>query len=88
MTIKLTAAEKSAFGNMPDYILETLPRVADSFLILIRRQMASSAKQPEGLLTMTAFVTAVQMVINLADTEDVRRKVCEWIMAGKIPPAS
>jgi hypothetical protein len=74
--VKLTSTEKAELGSVPDYMRETLPQVANGFFVLMRRQMGQNTRQ--------AALSAIQMVINLADSDDIKRQICAWIMAGKI----
>lgn len=84
---RLSDAEKHALANVPDYILATLPAMADKMLILMRRRMAEAGGSAEGALSLTSFIVAVQMVINLtADDADIQTLVCEWIRAGRVRP--
>jgi hypothetical protein len=84
--VKLTSDEKQHLGEVPDYMIATLPHAANAFFILMRRNMAQSTGQPEERFTLAAAISAVQMVVNLADSDDLRRQVCAWITAGKITP--
>jgi hypothetical protein len=89
--VKLSADEKAHITDVPDYMLETLPHAANAVFMISRRNMAQMAKSPdERRFTMPSFITAIQIVVNLADDDDLKRQICAWIMAGKITstPAS
>jgi len=83
--VTLTPDEKAHIGDVPDYMLETLPHTANAVFMIIRRNMAQMAKSPdERRFTLPSFITAIQIVVNLANDDALKRQICEWIMAGKI----